>query len=101
MEGAPAPALPGPSGVVHSEYIDDFTVIGVVAVSFEGLVKEVYDGGAKRITDAGLDVQKENFGNSSPVLGHMLGPGLGARPPAGKVWTLRAATRELLKMKAI
>ena len=101
VEGAPVPSLPGPSGIVHSEYIDDFTVIGIVAVGSEGQVKEVYEGGAKEIKAAGLDLHKENFGNSSLVLGHMLGPGPTARPPAGKVWILIAATRELLSMKAV
>ena len=48
--------------ILHPEYIDNLAVVGVEAADHEDLAKEVYEGGAKQLKVAGLDLHTEIFG---------------------------------------
>ena len=91
-EGAAIPRTDGLHPLVHSEYIDDFTVMGVVPPGEEKTVEEAYRRGTERIKAAGLEIHKETFARSAIVLGHQIGPGPRIRPPVEKAWRIVGAT---------
>ena len=74
---------------VHSEYVDDFAVIGVETPGKDEPVKEAYAAGRRGILEGGFLIHKEEVGESAQLLGVQVGPGPPLRPALAKAWDLR------------
>ena len=54
VEGARTPELSASAPFVHSEYVDDFAVVGVEGPGREGCVQRAYESGRAGIPESGL-----------------------------------------------